>query len=197
MLSAMLFLLVVKFWNVWITCVNKHLIDTITCIYLNQCILHYFALHSFLSYELMIPTFASIQVPPPSPPPMSPSFPAPAFSPTSASQPSSSTRVGTIILVLGCSRAGSRVSTGLARQLGKRVEEMLILYIVGYLWTEMIIFCCIQTLGDNRDGYTSTGSVALQLRTGDRVQVGHCRYAASIYNSEMTNFSGMLVRPDV
>ena len=51
--------------------------------------------------------------------------------------------------------------------------------------------------GDNRDGFTSTGSVALQLRTGDRVQVGHCKYAASIYNAEMTNFSGMLVRPDV
>jgi len=46
-------------------------------------------------------------------------------------------------------------------------------------------------------GYTSSGSVAFQLRTGDRVQVGNCYYADSIYNSDATHFSGMLVRPDV
>ena len=51
--------------------------------------------------------------------------------------------------------------------------------------------------GDDLDGYTSTGSVALQLRTGDRVQVGSCNYPESISNSYITHFSGMLVRPDV
>ena len=51
--------------------------------------------------------------------------------------------------------------------------------------------------GDDLDGYTSTGSVAFQLRTGDRVQVGSCNHAESIRDSHMTHFSGMLVRPDV
>jgi len=53
--------------------------------------------------------------------------------------------------------------------------------------------------GDDLDGYTSTGSVALQLQTGDRVQVGNCGHGNQqyIYNHETTHFSGMLVRPDV
>jgi len=51
--------------------------------------------------------------------------------------------------------------------------------------------------GDDLDGYTSTGSLAFQLRTGDRVQVGKCHYPEHVYNSTMTHFSGMLVRPNV
>jgi len=47
------------------------------------------------------------------------------------------------------------------------------------------------------DGYTSTGSVAFQLQTGDRVHVGYCSNEKSIDNSDLTHFSGMLVRPDV
>ena len=51
--------------------------------------------------------------------------------------------------------------------------------------------------GDDSDGYTSTGSVAFQLRPGDRVQVGNCYNADTIFNDTATHFSGMLVRPDV
>jgi len=50
--------------------------------------------------------------------------------------------------------------------------------------------------GDDNDGYSSTGSVAFQLRTGDRVQVGKCLYADNISTDPVTHFSGMLVRPD-
>jgi len=52
--------------------------------------------------------------------------------------------------------------------------------------------------GDHdRGGYTSSGSVAFQLRPGDRVNVGNCLHQEIIHNNEMTHFSGMLVRPDV
>jgi len=50
---------------------------------------------------------------------------------------------------------------------------------------------------DDKDGYLLTGSLALQLTRGDRVQVGNCVFADKIYNSFSTHFSGMLVRPDV
>jgi len=62
---------------------------------------------------------------------------------------------------------------------------------------ESKIYLYTHPSGDDLDGYTSTGSVAFQLRTGDRVHVGECYHAESIYNSETTHFSGMLVRPDV
>jgi len=50
---------------------------------------------------------------------------------------------------------------------------------------------------DDKDGYQMTGSLALRLTPGDRVQVGGCRNADKIHYSYGTHFSGMLVRPDV
>ena len=50
---------------------------------------------------------------------------------------------------------------------------------------------------DDKDGYQMTGSLALHITPGDRVQVGDCRNADKIHNSYHTHFSGMLVRPDV
>jgi len=52
--------------------------------------------------------------------------------------------------------------------------------------------------GDNLNGYSSTGSVALQLRSGDRVQVGECSNDAEKISPDFrTHFSGMLVKPDL
>ena len=50
---------------------------------------------------------------------------------------------------------------------------------------------------DDKDGYQVTGSLALQLTRGDRVQVGGYVNSDKISNSIRTYFSGMLVRPDV
>jgi len=51
--------------------------------------------------------------------------------------------------------------------------------------------------GNHKDGYQVTGSLALHLTRGDRVQVGDCINAYQIQRSYHTYFSGMLVRPDV
>ena len=50
---------------------------------------------------------------------------------------------------------------------------------------------------EDKDGYQVTGSLALNLTPGDRVQVGDCMNADKINDSYSTHFSGMLVRPDV
>ena len=72
-------------------------------------------------------------------------------------------------------------------------------YVLCYIMLNGVskIYLYTDPYSDNRDGYSSTGSVAFQLRPGDRVHVGDCRHAEDISNREMTHFSGMLVRPDV
>jgi len=53
------------------------------------------------------------------------------------------------------------------------------------------------TIDNALDEYTATGSVAIHLQLGDRVQVGGCGHTNSIWNHQVTHFTGMLVRPDV
>jgi len=48
---------------------------------------------------------------------------------------------------------------------------------------------------NDRDGYSITGSAAFRLQAGDRVQVGDCQYQESIWNSQATYFSGVLLKP--
>jgi len=48
----------------------------------------------------------------------------------------------------------------------------------------------------NEDGLTISGSLALHLNRGDKVQVGNCKNAGSFGNFYSTYFSGVLVRPN-
>ncbi|WAR08201.1 ECT-like protein [Mya arenaria] len=50
--------------------------------------------------------------------------------------------------------------------------------------------------GDDLDGYTSSSTGTFRLQVNDRISVGSCSSREFIYNSTMTSFSAVLIRPD-
>ena len=48
---------------------------------------------------------------------------------------------------------------------------------------------------NDSDGYSISGSAAFRLQAGDRIQVGNCIHPESIWNSQATHFSGVLIKP--
>ena len=61
-----------------------------------------------------------------------------------------------------------------------------------------MIYMYMDPVGDDRDGYTFSSSVAFHLKHGDQVRVGGCSPAENIWKeSEANHFTGLLVKPDV